>query len=149
MSALLSKKDVTAHFTTPPYLMKELAEPGMHEVLNGRQAIGGDFTFIVGVTSTKFHDNDPKAYKALIKSIGEAVDYINSNREEAVKILSEVYKMPEEELISYLSMEGAAYNTSVEGIEPFAQFMKKNGYISKVPEKPKEIVWEDMKYENQ
>ncbi len=148
MSALLSGRDITAHFTAPPYLMKELAEPGMHEVLNGRQAMGGDFTFIAGVTTAAFHDKDPRAYKAFVRSIQEAIDYINNNREKAAAILAEAYKMPEAELLSYLLMEDAAYTTVVEGIEPFAQFMERNGYISKVPGELNEIVWEDVHDEN-
>lgn len=147
MNALLSKKDVTAHFTAPPYLLKELETPGMHEILSGSQAMGGDFTFIVGVTSGEFHNSDPEAYKALVKSIGEAVDFINNNEEEAVRLLSKAYEIKEEELFKYLGMEGTEYSTEVKGVDAFAGFMERSGYISRIPKDIKEITWEDVQYE--
>ncbi len=148
MNALLSKQDITAHFTTPPYLMKELETPGMHEILNGRQAVGGDFTFIVGVTTKKFHDSNPKAYEALLKAMEEAIEFMSNNREEALKILSEQYGMSMEEIEKNLSIEGTGYSTSVRGIDAFAGFMERIGYISKAPKNTEEVVWEDVDYED-
>lgn len=147
MNALLSKKDITAHFTAPPYLAKELETPGMHEILSGNQAMGGDFTFIVGVTGAKFHDSDPEAYNALVKSIGEAVDYINNNREEAVELLAKAYGMKEEELAGQLNADGMEYTVTLKGADAFAGFMKRNGFISRAPKDRKEIMWEDVQYE--
>ncbi len=148
MNALLAKRDITAHFTTPPYLIKELETPGMHEILNGRQAAGEDFTFIVGVTTKKFHDNDPKSYDALVKAIDEAVKFMNSNKEETLRILSKQYEMSMDEVEKNLGMEGTQYSISVKGIDAFAGFMERNGYISKAPQKAKEVVWENVNYED-
>jgi len=30
MAAFLSKRDVTAHFTSPPFMYRELEQPGIH-----------------------------------------------------------------------------------------------------------------------
>lgn len=148
MNALLSKSDITAHFTAPPYLLKELETPGMHEVLNGRQAFGSEFTFIAGVTTKKFHDSNPEAYEALLKAINEAIRFMNSNKEETLDILSRQYDMTREEIEKNLGMEGTAYSTSVKGVGSFAEFMERNGYISKAPKGAGEIVWEDVDYED-
>jgi len=147
MNALLSKQDITAHFTTPPYLTKELETADMHQVLSGRQALGDDFTFIVGVTTKRFHDGDPEAYTALTKAIDEAIQFMNSNREETLSILSEQYGMSREEVEKNLTMEGMGYSTSVKGINSFAEFMARNGYISEAPKSVDETVWEDVHYE--
>ena len=148
MNALLSKQDITAHFTTPPYLTKELEIPGMNEILNGRQAAGEDFTFIVGVTTQKFHDKSPKAYAALLKAMDEAMGFMESNREEAVQILSKQYEMSVEEVEKNLGMEGTGYSTLVKGIDIFAGFMERNGYISRLPKNTEEVLWEDVNYED-
>lgn len=148
MNALLSKQDITAHFTTPPYLIKELETPGMHEILNGRQAMGENFTFIVGVTTKKFHDSNSEAYEALLKAINEAIAYMGSNREETLEILSKQYEMSKEEVERNLGMEGTEYSVSVKGIGAFAAFMKKNGYISKTLKNTEEVLWEDVDYED-
>lgn len=148
MNALLSGQDITAHFTTPPYLLKELETPGMHEILNGKQALGKDFTFIVGVTTKKFHDNNSKEYEVLIKAIAEAMKFMESNREEALEILSKQYEMSIEEVARNLEMEGTEYSTSIKGVDTFAGFMERIGYISKIPQNAEEIVWDDMNYED-
>lgn len=147
MNALLAKRDITAHFTTPPYLMKELETPGMHEILDGKQAVGEDFTFIVGVTTKKFHDNNSQAYDALLKAIAEAVEFMNINKEETLEILSKQYEMSKEEVEKNLGMEGTGYSISVKGVGAFAGFMERNGYISKAPGDIKEVVWGNVNYE--
>ena len=59
MNALLAKKDITAHFTAIPYLSQELENKEMHQILSGQEAMGKDFSFIVGVSTKKLHDNNP------------------------------------------------------------------------------------------
>lgn len=147
MNALLAKKDITAHFTSPPYIFKELETEGMHQILDGEGAMGKPFTFIVGVTTNKFHDENPEVYKAFVKSLHESIDYINEHPEETASMLKDVYKIPEEELLKYLTWEGNVYSKSIKGIDEFVNFTNKNGYISKTPESIDEILWEDAEYE--
>ncbi|KPU45317.1 alkanesulfonate transporter substrate-binding subunit [Oxobacter pfennigii] len=148
MNALLTRGDVTAHFTAPPYLSMELEEPGVHEILKGNDVMEGDFTFIVGVTTDKFYDNSPELYEGFIASIKESADFINDNPEEAAHILSQVYDMPEEDILEYLHMEGVEYGLNVEGTKKFAGFMKKNGYISRDITNERDIFQEDVEHEN-
>jgi NitT/TauT family transport system substrate-binding protein len=148
MNALLSGQDITAHFTAPPYLLKEMETQGIHEILNGKQAFGKDFTFIVGVTTKKFHDDNSKEYEILIKVIAEAMKFMESNRAEALEILSKQYEMSIEEVARNLEMEGTEYSTSIKGVDTFAGFMERTGYISKTPQSAEEIVWDDMNYED-
>lgn len=146
MSALLAKKDITAHFTAPPYLNKELKVQGSRQILDGREAFGGDFTFITGVTTKKFHDKSPEAYSAFVKSIQESIDYINKNPEKSAEILAPIYKISKEEVLEYLKTEGTEYSLEVKGLSKFMSFMKSSGYISKEYD-AKEIYWDDVKYE--
>ncbi len=144
MNALFSKNDITAHFTAPPYLTKELEVEGMHQILSGSEAMGKDFTFIVGVSTSNFHDKNTKAYKAFIKSLNEAMAYMKQNREATQILLSKAYEMSEEEIEKYMTLEGVSYDNSVAGVPEFAEFMKRNGYISKTPQSINEILWEDV-----
>lgn len=147
MNALLAKKDITAHFTSPPYLSKELETPGMHRIITGRDAMGSDFTFIIGVTTEDFYRKNPEAYKAFAKSVNESIDFINNNPEKSASMLSSVYSMSEQEIIKHLKSEGVVYSTNVKGISKFAAFMKNNGYITKPVNNMGEIVWDDVSYE--
>lgn len=148
MNALLAGKEITVHFTTPPYLLKELQVKGMHEILNGKQAMGKDFTFIAGVTTRKFHDEKPVLYEAVLKAVAEAMEYMKDNRKEAAEILSRQYEMSVEEVEKNLSMEGMEYGLSIKGVNDFSGFMERNGYISKSPGNIKDIVWDEKNYED-
>ncbi len=144
MNSLLAGKEITGHFTSPPYLMEELKQKGMKQVLSGKEAFGSDFTFIIGVVTKKFHDENPEAYIAFLKSVGQAVEYMKNEPEKASLILSKAYNMTEEQVIEYLNYEDVKYDLKVHGIMEFADFMKRNNYISKTPESLEEIFGEGI-----
>lgn len=148
MNALLSNKDITAHFTAMPYLYEELQNQGMRNILSGEEAMGREFTFIVGVTTKEFHDANPKGYKAFVESLQEAVEFILNNPEQTAEILAEEYKLSKEEVLNYLTFEDTEYSTTVKGIHEFAEFMTETGYLSKSLENVQDVLWEDVNYEN-
>lgn len=147
MNALLSKKDITAHFTSPPYIFKELENEGFHQILSGEEAMGSDFTFIVGVATKEFHDKNQKTYKAFVKSLHEAIDFINNHPREAADILAKEYNLPKKEVLNYITADGTVYSSKVKGLKDFADFMKENNYLEKSFENTSEILWEDVNYE--
>lgn len=148
MNALLSGGDVTAHFTATPYLEKELATPGYQQILSGQEAFGGEFSFIVGVTTKKLHDQNPEVYAAFNQSVAEAITFIKEQPEAAAVILSEAYDLPEAEVLAYLAAADTEYSTAVQGLQTFSDFMLKTGYLKKSFENPEAVVWEQTVYEN-
>lgn len=147
MNALNARKEITAHFTAPPYLMKEMEQPGMSQVLSGTTAFGREFTFIVGVAMEQFHDQNPQIYQAYLKSLHQAMEYVCQNPKQTASLLSSQYRIPEAELLKYIQAPGTDFRPEIKGIKEFAAFMKRNGYISKIPKKTSEILWENVKYE--
>ena len=139
MNALLSRRDVDAHFTSPPYVMMELSEPDMKLVLDGREAMGEEFTFIVGAVTDVFSSNHFKILEAVSVGIKQASNLINKNPEEAVSILKKEYSLSDGILLSYLTEGGLEYTDNVEGLESFLAFMKSSGYIKKTPESINEV----------
>ncbi|MDK2940983.1 MAG: sulfonate transport system substrate-binding protein [Acetobacterium sp.] len=148
MNALLSGSDVTAHFTSTPYLEKELSTEGFHQILSGNEAFGDEFSFIVGVTTKKLHDQNPQVYAAFNQSVAEAITFINDHPQEAAVILSEAYELPEAEVLAYLSAADTKYSTTVRGLQTFSDFMLKTGYLKKSYESPEAVVWEHTDYED-
>lgn len=144
MNTLLTQKDITAHFTSPPYIFKELENKDMHQILSGKEAMGKDFTFIVGATTQKFHDDNPEVYQVFVKSLNEAIDFIQNNPQEAAKTLSSVYDLPEEEVLNYISQ--ITYENKIRGLNEFAAFLSKNDYISKNVTNLNDVLWEDANY---
>ena len=148
MNALMAKTDVTAHFTAPPYLTKELESKENKLILSGEEAMGGEFTFIVGVATKNFHDGNVEGYSSFIKALQEAISFMKSNRAEAVQMLSKAYNISEDEINEYLNVEDVEYSTTVRGIDKFADFMKRSKYIDKTPTNKKDILWDEVVYEN-
>ncbi|MTI66087.1 MAG: ABC transporter substrate-binding protein [Firmicutes bacterium] len=144
MNALLAKKDITAHFTSPPYIFKELEHEGFHKVLSGKEAMGKDFTFIIGVTTKAFHDKNSEGYKAFVESLKEAISFINKHPDKAADILAKEYDLPKKEVLKYITADGTVYSQEVNGLEDFADFMKRNDYITKSFKNKKEVLWEDV-----
>ena len=129
MSLLLSKNDVTAHFTTPPYSTEELKHKEIHSVLTGKEAFGGDFTFIVGAVSEKYYKNNKETTEIVKNSIKEAIDYIYKNKKSVSLSLGKSYNMPGSDIEEYLDKNYISYNTDVVGVEKFSDFMEKAGFI--------------------
>ncbi|MDF2531875.1 MAG: ABC-type nitrate/sulfonate/bicarbonate transport system, periplasmic component [Clostridia bacterium] len=148
MNALIAKTDVTAHFTAPPYLTEELKNKENKLILSGTEAMEGEFTFIVGVTTISFHDGNAGGYKAFLKALEEAIAFIKTNEEESVEILSHAYNISKEEVEEYLDIQGVEYDTKVQGIDQFAEFMKRNKYINKIPASKADMMWDDVNYED-
>jgi len=142
--AMIAKRDIVAHFTTPPYLFEELAQPGYHVVLDGFEAFGGDFNFNVGLVTQEYHDNNPKGYAAFVMGLYDAMNWVNEHKEEAAEIVAPDFQLDKETMLKYLKAEGMNYTTAPYGLMGFADFMKEAGYISKVPEKLSDIAWENV-----
>jgi NitT/TauT family transport system substrate-binding protein len=137
MSALMSRQEVTAHFTSPPYIMMELSEPGMRLILEGKEAVGSDFTFIIGVVMDDFLTNNPETAAGLERALERAFRYLTEKPEEAAGLLSQDYEISPEQLLEYLTWPGVYYEGTVQGLERFITFMGDQGYL-KNPGSPAE-----------
>ncbi len=143
-TALISERAIAAHFASPPYLFEELSSPNIKQILDGEEAFGGEFGFLVGPATRKFHDNNPMAYAAFVMAMDEAINLINTNPKEAAGILAPSFKLPEDKVEKYLTWPGTNYTSTPYGLIGFAEFMKRAGYISKVPQSFDEICWENV-----
>lgn len=128
MNALIANTEITAHFATPPYIQEELKE-GMHIIADGEDIVGSSFTFISGVTTIEFYEENREIYDVFIETLNEAIDYINHNTEEAIAILAPMYGISEEELAEQMSYGGTIYNSDLVGVEPIKKAMYEMGYL--------------------
>src|SRR5947209_9979613 len=75
--ALVSgKTEVTAHFTSPPFHQRERRDPEMRTIATSNQIMGAPSTFTMLYAPSKFHDENPKAYAAVLKALQAAIDFI-------------------------------------------------------------------------
>jgi NitT/TauT family transport system substrate-binding protein len=143
MNILLSDKDVNLHFTSPPYLFEELQNDKIHLVIDSEEAFGGEFTFIVGVCDESVF-NEKKEYNAFLKALDKSIVFVNNSHDETIDILSKYYDYDKEVLTNYIYENGIVYNSSVKGLDRFANFMNKEKMID---EKylENELIWENVR----
>ena len=143
-AALINQKDITAHFTSPPYNFEELSNEGIKVVVDGTEAFGTEFTFLVAVAAEDLYEKNPKAYAAYVMGVAEAANYINQNPEEAAKILAPTFGLDEETTLKYLTWPGMNYVTTPLGLMGFSDFMVDAGYIEKVPDSMADIAFANV-----
>ena len=87
MAAFLSGAgEINNHFTSPPFIQKELERPGITKVLNSVDVLGGPISFNVVAATSKFYNENPKLYAVFMKSLEEATQFINANKSGAAEI---------------------------------------------------------------
>ncbi|MBH3408926.1 ABC transporter substrate-binding protein [Pseudomonas glycinae] len=72
--------EINAHFSSPPFQYQALQNPNVHKVLSSYDVLGGQATFNVLYTTEKFHDENPKTYKAFYDALAEAEKIIKADK---------------------------------------------------------------------
>src|SRR4051794_15948320 len=76
---------VNAHFSASPFYEQEMKLPGARLLTTNYEILGGRASALVVITTTKFHDSNPKLYKAFLAAQKEAIDNINKDKRAAAK----------------------------------------------------------------
>lgn len=93
---IASGSEINTHFSSPPFQYQGLQNPNVHKVLSSYDVLGGQATFNVLYTSEKFHDENPKTYKAFYDALAEAEQIIKADKPAAAQayIRVEQSKLP-------------------------------------------------------
>jgi len=144
-SALLAGRDVAAHFTSPPFLFDALSEPDATLLLDGREAFGGRFTFIVGVVAPDWPGNRREEVRlqafldALDRAISRARMLQKQLRDETaagepdplLERLAEFYTIDVATLRRQLQFPDMIYTRQVHGVERFVEHMDRYDYLDR------------------
>jgi NitT/TauT family transport system substrate-binding protein len=133
---------VNAHFATSPFYEAEMKIPGARVLTTSYEILGGRASALVIITTTKFHDANPKVYKAFLAAQKEAIETINRDKRAAAKAYLEIAndrKSTLEEIFGVINDKDYAYTLSPEKVFKTAVFMGKVGTIKDPPAK-----WQDM-----
>lgn len=85
-SALISGgAEITAHFSSPPFQYQALEHANIHKILSSYDVLGGKGTFNLLYATEKFHDENPKTYKAFFDALAEAEQIIKADKNAAAK----------------------------------------------------------------
>jgi len=139
---LAGKSEITAHFTSPPFHQRERRDPAVRTIATSNEIMGGPSTFTMLYAPTKFYEENPKAYAAVLAALKSAIDFINADK----KAAAEVYLQSEEgkgwkmdDLMEVLNDPDVRFTTSPESVMKYANFMADVGSIKNRPQ-----TWQDM-----
>ncbi|EOY5420957.1 ABC transporter substrate-binding protein [Cronobacter dublinensis] len=89
---IAGKSEITAHFSSPPFQYQALEHSNVHKILSSYDVLGGKATFNVLYTTQKFHDENPKTYRAFYNALREAAKIINADKNAAAETYIRVEK---------------------------------------------------------
>jgi NitT/TauT family transport system substrate-binding protein len=127
---------VNAHFSTSPFYEQEIKVPGAHLVTTSYEILGGPATALVITASAKFREANPKATKAFLGALSEAIETVNKDKRAAAKLYLEVAhdtKNSVEDIVATISDKDYAFTLQPQKVFATAQFMAKIGSIKQAP----------------
>ncbi len=85
--------EINTHFSSAPFYYQALdANKAIHKVISSYDILGGPATFNVLYTTQKFHDENPKTYKAFYAALVEAAQIVKADKAKAADIFIRVQK---------------------------------------------------------
>lgn len=145
-AAILSKREITCHLSSPPFQYEQLRDPGIHKVFDSYQVAGGPHTFTLLWASDKWVKANPKLARAFVDALKEATEFITARPADAARLYatSEKSKSGPEEILSIMRQDGITYTLTPAGLVKFASFMQKIGMIKTVPPSWKNYAFEHL-----
>src|SRR5947208_6235268 len=110
---------VNAHFATSPFYEAEMKIPGARVLTTSYDILGGRASALVVITTSKFHDANPKLYKAFLAAEKEAIETINKDKRAAAKAYLEIAndrKSTLEEIFGVINDKDYAFTLSPEKV---------------------------------
>ncbi|MFC0408480.1 ABC transporter substrate-binding protein [Roseomonas elaeocarpi] len=134
------RTEIVAHFASPPYSNRELADPKIHKVIAASEALG-DSTLDVIFAPKQFTLNNPKMMTAFLAAQDEANDFIAKNKAEAAAIFNRVSPSgtTDEDVVKMLEEPDTRFSATPHGVMEFANFMGAVGTIKTRP-----TGWKDL-----
>jgi sulfonate transport system substrate-binding protein len=136
LTALLNPQhEVTSHFASSPFQEIELKNPGVHVVLESREALGGDGHVALAYGTTRFYEENPKTVQAFFAAYQEAVSMIRKDPKGAAESYLSMVKerASAEEIVQLLMQRGAIYQAEPVRTMVYAEYMAKAGFIKPIP----------------
>ncbi|RBP59112.1 NitT/TauT family transport system substrate-binding protein [Brenneria salicis ATCC 15712 = DSM 30166] len=84
--------EINTHFSSPPFQYQALEHANIHKILSSYDVLGGPATFNVLYTTEKFHDENPKTYRAFYDALAEAAQIIKADKAAAAETYIRVEK---------------------------------------------------------
>ncbi|MBI3453107.1 MAG: ABC transporter substrate-binding protein [Rhodospirillales bacterium] len=147
LSAMMSgRSEINAHFTSAPFQYQELEDSRVHRVLSSFDVLGGPSTFNTIWATSRFHDANPKLYRAILAALEESTAMINANRSDVADlwIKAENSKLSKDFVMKILNDPANVFTLTPQNVMKYAEFMHRNGSIKEMPASWKDIFFPEI-----
>ena len=148
MVALMNNTSgVNAHFGTSPFYEQEMKFPGARLLTTSYDILGGRASALVVITTSKFHEANPKIYKAFLAAEKEAIDTINKDKRKAAQAYLDIAndrKNTVDDIFAVINDKDYAFTLSPEKVFKTAVFMGKVGTVKDPPAKWQDLFFPDI-----
>lgn len=137
--------DFNAAFTVPPFQAMQLRDPAVHTVLSSDEVIGPS-SGGTAWTTKKFHDANPKLYRAILDAMQEASGFIAGHPKETVAYYAADTKMKIDTVLMEALLEDPKFKYQLvpRATLRWADFMHKVGRIKVAPASWKDLFWPEI-----
>lgn len=127
--------EVTAHFTSAPFMYEEAADPRIHRVLNSYDVLGGPHTFNVVWTTTRYADAHAAVLQAFRAALERAMAAIRDDPASAAAawVRLEKARLSPEQAADMIRRPENEWTAVPKGMMRFAQFMSETGALGAKP----------------
>ena len=144
--ALLSGSgSITGHFSSPPFMEREVAKPPLHSILSTYDVLGGPATLNVVWTTKQFHDDSPKMYQAFVGALEEAMETIGRDKRAAAAVYKRLGNASEslEDIVGMLEDPRIVFTITPHRVLRTAEFLHRTGRVKNRP-----ASWKDLFFAN-
>lgn len=145
VAMLSGSGEINNHFVSPPFAQLQLEKPGIRNILNSYDVMGGPATLIVIYAAEKMQKDNPKTYAAFLSAFEEATNTVNKDKRAAAEyyIRATKSKDPVEIVEKILNDPQVEFTMTPKSITKYTDFMYRVGTL-----KTKPASWKDLFFSN-
>jgi NitT/TauT family transport system substrate-binding protein len=142
---MTGKSEITAHFTSAPFMYQELDDQRVSKVLDSYEVLGGSHTFNVVWTSAKFYGENRKIVQAFVAALDDAMKQIAADPAGAAAlwIKAEGSKLPAAYAEKIIRAPENEWTMVPKKIMHYADYMSRAGMIPAKPASWRDVFFED------
>jgi sulfonate transport system substrate-binding protein len=144
MAAMLDgRSEITAHFTSAPFMYQELEDNRVTKVLSSYDVVGGPHTFTVVWASTNFANKHGKVLEAFVAALDDVMQQIARDPAAAAAlwIRAENSKLSPDYVTTLIRLN--EWTMVPKKIMPYADFMHRTGILPVKPANWQEVFFPD------
>ena len=146
IALLAGSTGISAHFTSPPFHQRERKDPRVRTILTSDDVMGGSTTFTMISTTSKFRQENPQIFAAVLQALEEANRMIVADKKMAADLLvmSEGGGLSPEEILEVLNDPHVKFTTTPENVMKYADFMNDAGSLKNRPASWKDLFFPEI-----